>query len=82
MIMRMMFGGQIDPYDFHKVGYNPEILTGFLDRAGFENIRKVPAFGLFNDTSNMEFSGRPVSLNVIAEKQLTTDDPVCLLTPA
>jgi len=68
LVMRMMFGGQIDPYDFHKTGYNPEILANFLSQAGFENIRMVPNFGLFNDTSNMEFAGKPISLNLIAEK--------------
>jgi len=67
MVMRMMFGGQIDAYDFHKVGYNEEILANFLAQAGFETIRMVPGFELFNDTSNMKFSGKRISLNIIAE---------------
>jgi len=69
MVMRMMFGGQIDPYDFHKVGYNPEFLASYLNQAGFRNIRMVPSFGLFNDNSNMEFGGKPISLNLVAEKE-------------
>ncbi len=70
MVMRMMFGGQIDPYDFHKVGYNQEILTSYLQQAGFENIRTVDSFGLFDDTSSMAFAGKHISLNMIAEKPL------------
>ncbi len=68
LVMRMMYGGQIDAYDFHKIGYDPEILAHFLGKAGFKNIRKVENFGLFNDTSNMEFAGKRISLNLIAEK--------------
>ena len=68
LVMRMMFGGQVDAYDFHKVGYDPEILATFLGDAGFENIQMVPTFGLFQDTSNMEFAGKQISLNLIAEK--------------
>lgn len=67
-VMRMMYGGQIDPYDFHKVGYSPDILASFLIQAGFENVRMVDDFGIFDDTSKMEFAGRHISLNLIAEK--------------
>lgn len=68
LVMRMMFGGQIDAYDFHKVGYNTEILASYLSQAGFENIRLMQDFGLFQDTSNMEFAGKRISLNLIAKK--------------
>ncbi|MDQ6982148.1 MAG: methyltransferase domain-containing protein [Mariprofundus sp.] len=68
LVMRMMFGGQIDAYDFHKVGYNAEILGSYISQAGFTNIKIVPAFGLFNDTSNMEFKGKLISLNLTAVK--------------
>ncbi len=74
MVMRMMFGGQVDAYDFHKVGYNAEILASFLAQAGFENIRMVSSFGLFNDTSNMEFAGKRISLNLVAEKKLPGEE--------
>ncbi|NWF37232.1 methyltransferase domain-containing protein [Mariprofundus sp. KV] len=70
-VMRMMYGGQIDAYDFHKVGYNAGILGGFLYNAGFKNVRQVPEFNIFNDTSKMVFAGRPISLNLIAEKPQT-----------
>ncbi len=67
-IMRMIFGGHVDQYDFHYVGFNFEILSAFLMEAGFGNIEKVQSFGLFQDTSDMVFKGKPVSLNVIAYK--------------
>jgi len=67
-VMRMMYGGQIDPYDFHKVGYSGDILASFLMQAGFTNVRMVNDFGIFDDTSKMEFAGRAISLNLMAEK--------------
>lgn len=67
-IMRMMFGGHVDKYDYHVVGFNDEILGAFLQEAGFVNLRRVDNFGLFSDTSAMQFRGVPISLNVIAHK--------------
>jgi len=67
-VMRMMFGGQIDPYDFHKVGYNEAILGSFLNYAGFKNIQRHNHFGIFNDTSEMKYNDIPISLNVTAVK--------------
>jgi predicted SAM-dependent methyltransferase len=67
-VMRMMFGGHVDQYDYHVVGLNQEFLAGFLHGAGFVNIRKVDRFGLFADTSNMLYKGVPISLNMIAHK--------------
>lgn len=69
MLMRMMFGGQTDDYDFHYVGLNQEFLAHFLANAGFSaNMRRVASFGLFNDTSELKFKGVPISLNIIATK--------------
>jgi predicted SAM-dependent methyltransferase len=67
-VMRMLFGGHVDKHDYHLVGLNEEFLTHFLSRAGFVNLRRVPSFALFNDTSEMRFKGIPISLNVIATK--------------
>ncbi len=69
-VMRMIFGGHIDKYDFHSVGLNEVFLASFLQLAGFVNIRRVSGFGLFEDTSNMQFKGVTISLNVIADKYL------------
>ena len=67
-IMRMMFGGQVDQYDFHCVGLNEELLSSFLSAAGFTSIRRVDDFGLFADCSTLVFAGRPISLNIEARK--------------
>jgi predicted SAM-dependent methyltransferase len=68
-VMRMMFGGQIDEYDYHKVGLNFEFLNNYLIEAGYTNIQKVDEFKIFNDTSSYKPYGVFISLNVIAEKQ-------------
>jgi predicted SAM-dependent methyltransferase len=67
-IMRMMFGGQMDPHDLHYVGFDFEILGQYLFDAGFREIRKVEDFKLFRDTSLQQFAGVPISLNVSAQK--------------
>ena len=68
MVMRMMFGGQVDAFDYHKVGLTWEFLCYFLGQAGFPYATKVPEHGLFPDTSSMRFAGELISLNVIAHK--------------
>lgn len=67
-VMRMIFGGQIDPFDFHKVGLNWQILCDFLGRARFGSARRVESFGLFQDCSTIMFAGHSISLNVEATK--------------
>ncbi len=69
-VMRMIFGGHVDKYDYHVVGLNDEFLAGYLNAAGFETlgIVKEGGFGLFEDSSSMCFKGVFISLNMIAEK--------------
>jgi predicted SAM-dependent methyltransferase len=67
-VMRMMFGGQLDPYDFHKTGLNFWILGYHLQKAGFREIRRVEQFGLFHDDSATLVAGQLISLNVEARK--------------
>lgn len=68
-VMKMMFGGHIDEYDYHKVGLNLEFLGGVLNQAGYENIERVTSFGLFQDASELIFCGVPISLNLQAKKK-------------
>jgi predicted SAM-dependent methyltransferase len=68
-VMRMLFGGHIDKYDYHVVGLNEEFLTEFLNASGYLNIKRVREFGLFNDMSSVLFKGVAISLNMIAEKR-------------
>lgn len=67
-VMRMMFGGRTSDYDVHYIGLNFDFLRALLHEAGFRDIRRVPEFGLFNDTSNLRFCDVPISLNVEAWK--------------
>lgn len=67
-IMRMIYGGQTNPFDYHKSGYTFELLHGFLHRNGFDQINRVASFNLFADTTEKNFNGVPVSLNVEAYK--------------
>ena len=66
--MRMMFGGQIDDFDIHYMGWNQEFLFEHLQIAGFSQGTRVESFGLFSDTSDFKPYGFPISLNVIAIK--------------
>ena len=68
-VMRMIFGGHADKYDYHVVGLNEEFLTGYLNASGYIKIRKVHKFGFFNDMSSFLFKGVAISLNIIAEKR-------------
>jgi predicted SAM-dependent methyltransferase len=63
-IMRMMMGGQIEPFDFHKVGFSHNILVALLKEHGFKDFRRIDDFKLFDDTSKLRFAGIPISLNL------------------
>ena len=68
-VMRMMFGGQTDRHDFHRVGLDFNTTAHHLRAAGFCKVkRKMGArgFGLFDDGSTMKFKGLPISVNVVA----------------
>lgn len=67
-LMRVMFGGQTDDYDFHKVGLIEEFLEGFMRGAGFPQIARVETFDLFEDSSMIRLGGHLISLNMIATK--------------
>jgi len=65
-VMRIVFGSQVDDYDYHKSGFTFEILKGFLTHAGFTNIKRVESFGLFNDSTELRLGEHRISLNVEA----------------
>lgn len=67
-LMRMMFGGQIDIYDVHKVGFDFDTLGLYLEEVGFEQYEAVQEFNLFQDCSSMRVLDTLISLNVIATK--------------
>lgn len=67
-VMRMIFGGQTDEFDYHSVGFTFDLLAGFLQQARFSKWKRVQEFGLFDDTSSYKFKGMRISLNVEAVK--------------
>ena len=67
-VMRIIFGGQIDEFDFHYFGWNIQFMNDFLISSGFKNLERVKSFSLFNDTSEYAPFGPPISLNIIAFK--------------
>lgn len=67
-LMRIMFGGQTNQYDVHKVGFDYDILALYLQEAGFSDCEEIQEFGLFRDCSSMRILDTLISLNVIATK--------------
>jgi predicted SAM-dependent methyltransferase len=67
-LMRIMFGGQTDPFDFHKAGYIEDFMDKFMKEAGFTVTERVEEFGLFDDASAMRLGPHLISLNMIATK--------------
>jgi predicted SAM-dependent methyltransferase len=68
LLMRMAFGGQQDPHDFHCVGLTFEFLCEYLATAGFSEVVRVEEFDLFADSSAQRFDGTLISVNLIAFK--------------
>jgi predicted SAM-dependent methyltransferase len=67
-VMRMMFGGQTNPADFHKAGLNEAFLRDYLQAAGFVDVVRADSFGLFDDSSALVFRDRCISVNLSARK--------------
>lgn len=70
MVMRMIFGGHVDPFDYHYTGLNEEFLSEFLRISGFIAIERVNSLGFFSDTSEMIYKGTRISLNMTAQKPI------------
>jgi predicted SAM-dependent methyltransferase len=67
-IMRIMFGGHMNEYDVHRVGFDPETLALYLQEVGFVDCFTVDEFGLFNDCSSMRLLDTLISVNMTATK--------------
>ncbi len=65
-LMRIIYGGQVDEYDHHKTGFTVDLLASFLSQAGFETMKTVETFGLFQDCSEIVIGGQLISINVEA----------------
>lgn len=71
-LLSILFGGQDNLYNFHKIGFYYDFLNEMLLSFGFCDIIRVENFELFQDTSGMvlDFFGKrePFSLNVKARR--------------
>lgn len=66
--MRIIYGGQLNKYDFHYVGLYESLLFKLLRKADFTYIKRVDLLNIFNDTSSFRIREQLISLNVIATK--------------
>jgi len=69
-IQRIIMGGQLDEYDFHKTMWYDDLFYSALVAHGFTDIRRVDHFNdLFpGDCSTVGAEGVAISLNVEARK--------------
>jgi predicted SAM-dependent methyltransferase len=67
-LLKLIYGGQVDEHDIHRAGFVQETLEQLLEQAGFFEIKRVASFGMFQDCSEIQFFGVPVSLNLEAHK--------------
>lgn len=67
-IMRMMFGGHANKYDYHYVGLYADSLKDFLAETGFQKVKQVEDFGIFDDASRLCVGDILISLNIIVLK--------------
>jgi predicted SAM-dependent methyltransferase len=67
-LMRIIFGGQTNQFDVHKVGFDSDILAMYLEEAGFQAYEVVSEFGWFKDCSSLRLMDSLISLNAIATK--------------
>lgn len=72
-LMTVMFGGQTNEYDVHRVGVDLDILGLYLKEAGFQEYRQVSEFTLFHDCSSIRILDTAISLNVVAQKSQASD---------
>ncbi len=67
-LMRIMFGGQTNEFDVHKVGFDADTLAIYLEEAGFKGYEVVNQFNFFSDSSQIKLCDTLISLNAIATK--------------
>lgn len=67
-ILLMMFGGQSDNTDFHKIGFTKPLLRAMACDAGFPAMAIVDEFDVFKDCSSLRKNGVLISLNAVLRK--------------
>lgn len=63
-LMRVFYGGHTDKWDYHYSGFTFELLASLLTEQGFQFVRRVESFGLFDDGTETRCFNTRISLNV------------------
>lgn len=83
-ITKMIYGSQVDEFDFHYVGFDASTLPSLLVGHNFCEMKRVDNFNIIGDTSTKVHRGRAISLNIVANKcggAPTLVDPSSPYTP-
>ncbi len=73
-LMSIMFGGQTNEFDVHRVGFDFETLAIYLEEVGFEEYEELTEFNLFKDCSSLRIMDTLISLNMAATKTVDEDE--------
>lgn len=69
----LIYGGQGDPFDFHKTGFNFAWMKFLLETAGFVGVEEYPVrphfLGIRDGSLAEGLAGEAISLNVVAFKR-------------
>lgn len=74
----LLYGGQTDQYDYHKIGFNFDILKDILECHGFTDVQRYDAWEFLGEDvddysksyiPHMDRNGRLMSLNVVSQKK-------------
>ena len=74
VIMTIMYGGQHNVFDFHKIGFFYEFMARLLAAADFCEIERVESLDIFEDASKLRVFGELISLNVRAKVCVMDND--------
>lgn len=68
----IIYGGQIDKYDYHYMGYSMVTLKKILEDIGFKDVRRIDVselpFKKPKDASEAIVDNKLISLNIVAKK--------------
>jgi predicted SAM-dependent methyltransferase len=67
-IMRMMFGGQLNEFDLHRIGFSFNFLIDYLRDVGFSSVDQVESFDMFEDSSTLRVEGHLISVNLVVTR--------------
>jgi protein O-GlcNAc transferase len=67
-IMQVIYGGQVDEFDLHRIGLNFDFMVDYLADVGFTSVEHVESFGLFSDASEAKVRDQRFSLNLLVTK--------------